>query len=216
MIGIDLSVEMIRSAQEKWHDGIDYRVGDAHMLNVEALRSETDGGFDFLVAGFLFNYANNPDQIRELTERALAVLKPGGSLIGLLPNPDQPIIPATDDARLKYGLSATMDTPVHDGARRKVTYWREDGTEIVTIEHTHWSRDTYTREMAEAGAEVEWRHCVPVPMTVREESSESWRGYEAAPQHDIVVLRATEGADEPANQPANQPANEGIDEPRRP
>jgi toxoflavin synthase len=188
VIGIDLSAETIKSAMGKWHDNIEYRVGDALTLDVDALCAET-GGFDFVTAGFLFNYAHHAGQIRELAKRALRVLKRDGVVVGLLPNPDMPIIPANDDNRLIYGLSASMDMPVRNGAPRRVTYWRPDGTELVTIEHRHWSRAVYTREMRRAGADVRWLHCAPSASSLLQDPLRSWRGYEAAPQHDIVVLR---------------------------
>ena len=187
VIGIDISPQMIERARANRHERIEYRVGDVYQLDAAQLRASTAEGFDFVVAGFLFNYATRPEQIETLTRQALALLRPGGVVVALLPNPDLPIIAEDTPATLRYGLSAAMDLPVRDGAPRRVTYWRPDGTRIVTVEHTHWSRDVYTREMTRGGATVEWHHCQPA--VADPAADEFWRDYVAAPQHDIAVLR---------------------------
>lgn len=70
MIGIDLSQESVRLAQESY-PGITFSVGDMHQLEFE------DNSFDFVYSSLTIHYSSSPADVYKEIYR---ILRPGGSL----------------------------------------------------------------------------------------------------------------------------------------
>ena len=86
VLGVDLSSDMIElaRAQERSHPlDIDYRVCDAGELRLNTT-------VDLVFAGYLFNHARNRDELRAQFSTVSDLLRPGGRLVALNNNPDDP------------------------------------------------------------------------------------------------------------------------------
>ena len=86
VLGVDLSSDMVElaRAQERSHPvGIDYRVGDAGDLTLAE-------PVDLVFAGYLFNHARNRKELRAQCITVSNLLRPGGRLVALNNNPDDP------------------------------------------------------------------------------------------------------------------------------
>lgn len=108
VIGIDLSSEMLRTAQEIEQSsqlGIDYRSGDASQL--PAL-----GSFDVILGVYLLHYAPSLASLQAMCQGIARNLKPGGRFVSFVLNPDI----ATEPNYYKpYGLVHHCDDETRDG-----------------------------------------------------------------------------------------------------
>ena len=118
VVGLDLTEEMIRLAESKSSEGIDYFVGDVRELsNLDSAVARNvlkEGPFDIVTAGYLLNYSPDEATLSQMFEALSSVLKPGGAVIGLNNNPflDRPPFPDTRS----YGVQKMV--PGHeDGVR---------------------------------------------------------------------------------------------------
>lgn len=139
VLGVDLSDAMIgraRAIEQETSLGTSYRQGDAAALG-------RIGAFDLILASYLFNYAQTPDQLIAFARTVQANLKPGGRLIGIN---DNPLTPEEGYASLQaYGFTRTVEHPRHIGSRVRYQFgdWGFDNFWLPPA--------IYHRAFAEAG-----------------------------------------------------------------
>jgi ubiquinone/menaquinone biosynthesis C-methylase UbiE len=143
LVGVDLSERMIGLAREeesRHPRGIEYHVADAGCLDL-------DERFDLVTAAYLFNYASTREQLLDMCRTAWRHLKPGGRLVAINDNQDQPI--ETFGITRKYGLTKSPTGPLTAGAPITFTIYSEGGSfEFVNY---YLGSATYESAFAEAG-----------------------------------------------------------------
>ena len=141
VIGVDISPEMIRLADEKEKAdplGIDYLVCDAAALGEL-------GHFDLVTAVYLFNYATSKDQMLRMFQSAYRNLAEGGRLIAYTVNPEFSL--STSNCT-KYGNHVVREVPEQD----RYACEAEFTTDPPTRFHFYrWNRATYDWAISEAG-----------------------------------------------------------------
>jgi 2-polyprenyl-3-methyl-5-hydroxy-6-metoxy-1,4-benzoquinol methylase len=108
VVGIDLSGEMLRAAQEiekTTQLGIDYRQGDVSKL-------PELGAFDVVLGVYLLHYASSPESLAGMCQGIAASLKPGGRFVSFVLNPD---IASDPNYYQSYGLVHHCEGPRRDG-----------------------------------------------------------------------------------------------------
>jgi 2-polyprenyl-3-methyl-5-hydroxy-6-metoxy-1,4-benzoquinol methylase len=86
VVGVDISAQMIRLAQQQEHAqplGIEYRVADAARLG-------KIGAFDRVTASYFLHYAQNWEQLLHMVQTVYDNLKPGQYFVASNANPHQP------------------------------------------------------------------------------------------------------------------------------
>jgi len=181
VLGVDLSPEMIRLANEKEKAkplGIKYIVGD--VSNLDKL-----GEFDMIVGGLILHYSKTKEELLNMCKSAYKNLKNGAKLIALNNNPDNP---ETDYAEYNE-VSVIAEGKLIEGARIKVTLILK-GKEVCSFYNYFWTKETYEQCLREAGfKDIKW-----VPLEVSEEGlakygKEFWAGWYAQPY--VVIIEAT-------------------------
>ena len=150
VLGVDLSSDMVElaRAQEKSHPlGIDYRVCDAAELKLQTT-------FDLVFAGYLFNHARNREELRAQFSTVCDLLRPGGRLVALNNNPDDP--PSNFEAGRPYGYSKSIDGPLVEGAGIHYRFELEGGG-VFTLTDYYISRAVMQTVMEGCGPQqVRW------------------------------------------------------------
>lgn len=107
---VDISPVMISTAQkalpEDMKDQVSFCVADCtqvDMWNNSELKDQK-GGFDFVIAAWLLNYAASEEEMRRMFENVYSALKPGGKIITLTINAGiidmfQPNDPASENEK---------------------------------------------------------------------------------------------------------------------
>lgn len=116
VVGVDISAQMIRLAQQQEHAqplGIEYHVADAARLG-------KIGEFDRVTAAHFLHYAQSREQLLNMVQTIYDNLKPGQHFVASNANPCQPPQPILDHR--KYGLmDRLLDEPLHEGSRIRAT-----------------------------------------------------------------------------------------------
>jgi SAM-dependent methyltransferase len=174
VVGVDLSSEMIKLAQaeEARHPlGIEYLCGDGRTL-------EMPDRFDLVIAAYLFNYARSREELLEMCQAASRALLPGGRLVAINNNQDQPI-EAFGNTR-KYGLVKSVTGPLRAGTPITYTIWNGDGP----FQFDNYYLDTPTCEWAfrEAGfRSLRWHRPRLSPAGLRDWDEGYWTAFLANP-----------------------------------
>ena len=180
VLGVDLSSDMVElaRAQEKSHPlGIDYRVCDAAELKLQTT-------FDLVFAGYLFNHARNREELRAQFSTICDLLRPGGRLVALNNNPDDP--PSNFEAGRPYGYSKSIDGPLVEGAAIHYRFELEDGGVFELTNH-HISREVMQTLMEDCGLrQVRWPETVLAQEGVEAKGADYWTAIVAAPPFCLV------------------------------
>lgn len=144
MHGVDLSsgmIDLARRSEVARPRGITYSVSDA--ADVRGL-----GGFDLVMAAYLFNYAQDRAQLRRMAESAYRNLVPGGRLCGVNDNP------RTSPGRYRYypefSFIRYIEKPQREGST--ITWAIQPDTGEPCIFDNFWIPPaTYEAVFAEVG-----------------------------------------------------------------
>ncbi|HEY4143636.1 class I SAM-dependent methyltransferase [Pinirhizobacter sp.] len=139
--GVDISPEMIRLARaQSLLDGDDilFEVGDARGM-------PELGQFDVVSAAWLFNYAEDPDQLTAMFRSVARNLKPGGRLVAYTVNPTFDLAKGNFTA---YGVHVMDQTDLEGGARHR-GHFMTDPPSPFTFHR--WSAQAYATAAAAAG-----------------------------------------------------------------
>ncbi len=181
VLGMDISAEMIALAQQQEQAdplGIEYQVGDAAEMRHEE-------HFDLISAAYLLHYAVDNQQLGEMCRRIAASLKPGGRLVSINENPEQP---QTNYAGFsQYGFNKEYVQPGVNGS--EIRYSMVAGTQLIRFEARYYTRDAYEQALGAAGfKEIRWHGLQLDPRGVEALGEDYWSAYLDNPP--IVGLEA--------------------------
>jgi ubiquinone/menaquinone biosynthesis C-methylase UbiE len=149
VVGVDLShgmIELARRQEEQHRLGIEYLVHDVKHLEL----AET---FDVVVAAYLLNYAQTPDELVAMGKAITRHLKPGCRFVTVNNNPRQSAEYFTSTR--KYGFIKRAEGPLREGT--PVDYVFFLGEESFAITNYHLSVATHESALQTAGfRQVRW------------------------------------------------------------
>jgi SAM-dependent methyltransferase len=186
VVGVDLSGEMIRLAREEEERqplGVEYVVGDAAHF-------DAGGGFDLVVATYLFNYARSGDEMLRMCRAAYRSLKPSCRLVAVNNNQDQPV--AAFESTRKYGLIKRAAGELREGTPITYTLWNGE----KSFEFDNYYLPTATQEWAFRSAgfrSVRWHQLRLSPAGAREYGAEYWSDFLRHPP--VVFIECEKPAD---------------------
>lgn len=169
--GVDASagmIELARAAESESSAGIEYRIGDVRDLNDE-------NRHDLAIASWLFNYARDAGELSAMARAVARALKPGGRLVALNTDPNDP--PANFQNGARYGFVKRVDGELKEGAKI-VWELKLPSGEVIDIVNYHLERATVERCLHKAGMEeIRWRAPLLHPDALLQENGggEHWR-----------------------------------------
>mgnify|MGYP002815975158 FL=1 len=185
VLGVDLSSDMIELArqQERSHPlGIDYRVCDAGALTLQTKA-------DLVFAGYLFNHARDRDELRAQFNTVSGLLRPGGRLVALNNNPDDP--PSNFEASRPYGYSKSINGPLVEGAAIHYRFALEDGG-VFELTDYYISREVMQTLMEDCGLQqVRWPQPVLAAEGIEAMGADYWSAIMTTPP--FCLIEATRG-----------------------
>jgi len=147
--GVDLSERMVElaRAQEAAHAlGIEYEVGDARDLRLEA-------DHDLAVAAYLLNYARDRAELGAMCRSLARCLKPGGRFVTVNQSPALDF--RTAPSYRPYGFETTTAGAWREGTPITWIFYLDDGA--FSIENYHLDVATHEEALREAGfSEIRW------------------------------------------------------------
>ena len=180
VLGVDLSSDMIELAQEQERShplGIDYRVCDAGTLKLQTKA-------DLVFAGYLFNHARDREELRAQFSTVSDLLRPGGRLVALNNNPDDP--PSNFEAGRPYGYSKSIDGPLVEGAGIHYRFELEDGA-VFTLTDYYISRAVMQTVMEGCGLQqVHWPQPVLAPEGIEAMGADYWSAIMTTPPFCLI------------------------------
>lgn len=185
--GVDASggmIELARASESESPLGIEYRVGD-----VRDVRDEDR--YDLAIASWLFNYARDAGELSAMAGAVARALKPGGRLVALNTDPNDP--PANFQNGARYGFVKRVEGELQEGAKI-VWALALPGGEVIDIVNYHLARATVERCLRGAGlAQVRWR--APLlhqdALLAKNGGGEHWRPLLERPPFVFIEARKT-------------------------
>jgi SAM-dependent methyltransferase len=174
VVGVDISPAMIDLARSQELEnplGVEYICADVkNLTNLEV--------FDVVVAAYLLHYSKTAHEMQQMCASIVSHLPVGGRFVTLNENPDQ-----ASEAYAgyeQYGFNKTVASPRREGS--EITYWMVSGRELFKFHAWYFCRETYERELGEAGfSEVTWHPLVLDPAGVEAQGAEYWQEYLSNP-----------------------------------
>ena len=180
VLGVDLSSDMIELArqQERSHPlGIDYLVCDAGALTLQTKA-------DLVFAGYLFNHARDRDELRAQFSTVSGLLRPGGRLVALNNNPDDP--PSNFEAGRPYGYSKSINGPLVEGAAIHYRFALEDGG-VFELTDYYISREVMQTLMEDCGLQqVRWPQPVLAAEGIEAMGADYWSAIMSTPPFCLI------------------------------
>ena len=166
VIGVDISAEMIRLAQEVEDDkphGLVYHCQDALSLNLNEK-------FDLICATYLLNYARNAEELFQMSTVIANHLKPGGRFITINSNPDYQ---SAVDVLFPYGFTRE-NSSYSEGAEIIYRFYQPDAPHIEVINY-HLARSTHETALNRAGfSNIQWHALAISPEGIDESGKDHW------------------------------------------
>ncbi len=149
LVGVDSSLKQINLARkiEKIEKrGIIYSQADINKSTFLKFKE-----FDKVTAMYLLHYASTKEELYIICKNIARSLKSGGKFIAINSNPDFP-----EQTNRKYGITATFEGNLVEGARRKVVYLLFN-EEICSFNTYFWKKETYEGALQKAGfRNIKW------------------------------------------------------------
>ena len=176
--GVDISEKMIELARNNKAFSIKY-----HLYDVAQMPKL--GEFDVVTAPWLLHYAKSKEELLKMCSVIVDNLKKGGKFVGLIPNPNFPIVP--EEKYRKYRVSSILESAeLKEGCKIKITLYnaKEDK---VSFSYFHWSADTYLSTLKKSGL----RNTKMIPASITEEGIQKygkdfWEYYQKNPETAII------------------------------
>jgi SAM-dependent methyltransferase len=170
VVGVDISAEMIRLAEQQECDesqGVEFVCADVRDLG-------DLGQFDVIVAAYLLHYAPSEADLVRMCRNIRRHLSDGGRFVTLNENPDQPV--GRYAGYEQYGFNKTAENPRTDGSQ--ITYFMVAGRELFKFHAHFFTRQTYEHVLTDAGfGYVAWHPLALDPAGVDEHGADYWREY---------------------------------------
>ena len=183
VVGVDISNEMIRIAQESENAqrlGITYIVGDVLSLRL-------DKKFDVITAVYLLNYARTKKELTRMCAAVRSHIADDGVFYAVVPNPSS----GPSDG-FEYGIRTTNADGKRSFADGDVVRMEFEGSENgeLSFSYCYWSKETYEGCLGSSGfSSIEW-----VPFSVSEEGikeygSAFWDAWLKNPPSVVLACR---------------------------
>eukprot|EP01060_Flectonema_neradi_P010352 TRINITY_DN17441_c0_g1_i1.p1 TRINITY_DN17441_c0_g1~~TRINITY_DN17441_c0_g1_i1.p1 ORF type:complete len:276 (+),score=48.17 TRINITY_DN17441_c0_g1_i1:44-829(+) len=155
IVGLDLSAEMIKLAQETDSEGITYIKHDLAKPLPEGIPQQ----YDIVTSQYLLCYATTKDMLREMVKNCFNACKPGSTFVNLIDNPFMD--PSHYNLSEHYGftkkrpaLKNGIDNDEEDGF---LLQWHFVKPSPFVSEVWVWKPETYETIIREAGfVDFEW------------------------------------------------------------
>jgi ubiquinone/menaquinone biosynthesis C-methylase UbiE len=174
VVGVDISPGQIKLAKENEKQnpmGIEYFTGDVADFDFSGI-----GRFDMATGVFLLHYAPTRKDLLRMCENISTAIRSGGRFIGLNHHPDGNVM-----KEKKYGFSH-VDSSAKDGHKRKVIYYRDDGSVLCEFCHYVWRRETYENALSAAGfRNIRWPSHIISEEGYSKFGKGFWKLYNSAP-----------------------------------
>lgn len=188
--GVDLSESMIELArtQEKHAPlGIKYRVQNVRELGYE---NTDENKYDLVFAAWLLNYAKTAAELSEMCNAIARLLKPGGRMVAINTNPNDPPDNFTTDKG--YGFFKRIKGELVEGAEVIWTVLLDDKKTIEIVNY-HLTSNTVEQCMHAAGLEhVRWHGPQLDPAALKENDQAYWQPLLDKPSFVFIECRKTE------------------------
>jgi len=154
VVGVDLSEAMIRLAKEK-----SKQAGNAIQFLVRNVCDmEPLGEFDLVLASWLFNYADSPEQLAKMARTVAQNLKPSGRLVACTVDP---LYRLGKSNPTKYGVHILSEEPWFGGYRYRAHFVTQPPAPFTFYQ---WSRETYEQTLSQAGfTQIQWEKPMMLP-----------------------------------------------------
>jgi len=147
VVGVDLSEAMIRLAKEKAKQ----EAGRIQFIVRDVCDMEVLGEFDLVLAAWLFNYAETPEQLAKMMQAVAQNLKPSGRLAACTVNP---LYRLQKSNLTKYGIHILSEEPCGEGSRYHAQFVTQPPAAFTFYQ---WSRQTYEQGLRQAGlTQIRW------------------------------------------------------------
>ncbi|SFU89871.1 class I SAM-dependent DNA methyltransferase [Xenorhabdus koppenhoeferi] len=147
VVGVDISekmIELARTKSEQYGDDLEF-----HVQNVCDMKSF--GKFDIVVAVWLFNYAESPEDLETMFQVIADHLKPSGKLMGYTISPEFQLKMGNFDA---YGINILSEESWKGGSRYQTEFLSMPPSDVTFY---RWDREHYERAIEKAGfKKFEW------------------------------------------------------------
>lgn len=173
VLGVDLSPAMIdlaRAEESKQALGIEYAVADATQF-------QPAEPFDIVFAAYLLNYAQTRDQLLAMCRGIAQGLKPGGRLVAVNSNQEQPI--ESYPVHRKYGFDRRA-VALREGEPITWTIHLEDRS--FEFDNYYLSSAAYEWALDAAGLrQIRWQLPQLSPQGEKENGKEYWKDFLETP-----------------------------------
>lgn len=142
VVGVDSSIAMLNLAKQK-NRGLDIEYLYSDIRELPFL-----GEFDIVLANYIFNYAQNKQQLTQFCEKSYQHLKPGGLLVGVNDNPFNRV---DDDIYSTYGFSRAVKNKEKDiGNVIKYTFFADKPMQF-SFNNYYIAPDIYQKVFKQVG-----------------------------------------------------------------
>src|SRR5699024_10232434 len=165
VVGVDISEKMIdlaRQESEKNGDSIEFHVRDACEM-------ESFGEFDMVMAAWLFNYAETPEDLSKMLKAVSRNLKPSGRLIAYTVEPNFSLDKGNF---IKYGVNVHTEEPWLGGFRHQASFVTNPPSPFTFF---RWSREIYEQAITEAGfRQMQWQKPILLENDIKQCANGFW------------------------------------------
>ena len=181
VIGVDISAEMIKLAQEQERRsplGIKYICSSAQNLGCV-------GRFDLVTGIFLLHYANNERELFQICEIISKNLKDDGIFIGAN---NKGLAKNLFNDFSKYDFRHIADCNIKEGQEFRLIV--EYGDAVTEIAMRHYSRRTYSRALRAAGfKKIQWLDFSVPQEILRDPENKKWHGFGKISAESLLICR---------------------------
>jgi len=176
VIGIDVSEEMLKLAEEKDKGGITY-----FRENIFECKFSKYGKFDVITSVLFFDYIPKKELYLAVLKEINLSLKEKGVFYMITPNPEAQINYSA------YGINNTADSN-KDGAKVIAEITDFSGKKLCSLNNFYWKKETIEEFLKNAGFRVEWLPAFISKEGLKKYGKAFWAKYEEKPMY--VMLKA--------------------------
>ena len=171
VLGVDISSEMVKLAQEKEEEE---RLGCKFMVHDVLTLSIPNQLFDVVVGVFVFNHAKNFEELKMFCRVAFQHLKPGGRFVGLNENPFDK--PEYYESYRSYGV-VKHGNAEREGDEIWIEFINPNGTSCKIL-NFYFPPERYAEAFKTIGfVDFQWHHFMLSPSEDTDEKRGNWKTF---------------------------------------